>query len=94
MKLNKELLAYALDKVLEEERILNTYLNNDDYNEQSKLLLLWGYIRKKYQYYFKDSKNIFIFICGILILIFIIILSVLAISAKKKKMNLFKTVEI
>ena len=84
IKFNQDLLSYALEKVLEEEKIENTYLMGFNANEPNKLILFYEYVKEKYKYYFKDTKNMFIFLSGIFMLFVVIILSVYNFSAKKK----------
>lgn len=72
---NMQLMNYAIDKVLEEERIEGKYLKNE-YDVNNYWIV--EFLKAKFVYYFKDTKNFYLFFVGIFILAFVIMLSILS----------------
>ena len=88
-KFNNDLLNYAVDEVINNEFIENLYSKSSTI-EVSRVYSIYDYIRNKYEYFFKDTKNMFIFLSAIFIMFMVIIVSILTNSSKKRNNFQFK----
>jgi len=79
------LLTFALEKVLEDERIENTYLGLDRINDNYKISLLFQNLKNKFQMFSKNSQNMPLFYLSFLILFVIIFITIYTFSGMKKK---------